>query len=264
MTQLYTYKIKVSYRGTGYFGWQVQSSQEGKTIQGEINKALKIITKSEQIKTLGAGRTDAGVHALGQVFRAEIPLNIQDDALVRALNSLLCEDIRILKVRRCYEKFNPISDSLWKEYVYLFTNCREVSPFGYQYVTDYGFHLEFELMQDACKLFQGKKDFCNYQCTGTEVPDTTREIFECDLTEQKCQGHFEIITPDYYIFRVRGGGFLKQMVRLMVGTLWNIGRKKITVDALQNSFDKKLPHKLGAVAPPQGLYLRKIRYPDGF
>tara|TARA_Y100000590_G_scaffold470726_3_gene668782 strand:- start:69208 stop:69978 length:771 start_codon:yes stop_codon:yes gene_type:complete len=256
---LNTYKLIIQYKGTAYQGWQIQP--QGKTVQGEVNKALAKISKCEDLKTIGSGRTDSGVHALGQTVKATISLEIGNDELKRGLNSLLPDDIKILAVERANESFHPIGDSEWKEYIYLFSTNRETSLFHSDFLSIYPYQLDIERMKKACELFVGRHDFADFQCVGTEVNSTTREIFECELVEFKSDWGIFPPSEDVFSLRVKGDGFLKQMVRLMVGTLWNIGLSKTHLEELESSLAAPTGIKLGAVAPAQGLYLNKVFYP---
>lgn len=261
---LNTYKLILQYKGTNYLGFQVQSF--GKTIQGEINEALKTLSKSDEIKSIGSGRTDSGVHALGQVVRIEIPVEIPEESLVRALNSHLPEDIRVTHATRCGTSFHPIFSATSKEYNYVFSNKQNISPFAHDLVTLFPYELDIEKMKEGARLFCGSHDFINFQCTGTDVETTVRQIFSCDLIHHHSDGHWAHLLSDYYVFRVVGSGFLKQMVRLMMGALWSLGRGKITLLDIENSLNHpaKSPRtkRLGATAPPQGLYLKEVHYQD--
>ena len=257
-----TYKLTLQYKGTNYLGFQVQSV--GQTIQGELNKALRILAKSEDIKTIGSGRTDAGVHAFAQIVRIEIPVDIPEESLVRAVNSHLPHDIRVVAVSRCASDFHPIFSAQSKEYNYVFSNEQSISPFAYDLVTLFPFELDIELMQKGCKIFCGEHDFINFQCTGTDVETTVRQVISCELIHYQSAGHWKHLLNDYYVFHIVGSGFLKQMVRLMMGALWSLGRGKISLEDLENSLrpiHKTRHHKrLGATAPPQGLYLKEVHY----
>ena len=128
-------------------------------------------------------------------------------------------------------------------------------------LTYYPHHLDIEKMNRACKLFLGEHDFVNFQCQGTEVATTVRQITECEvLPINSADGHWGHLVGDYYVIRVVGNGFLKQMVRLMVGALWNIGRGKIGEADLHRALNHPLDKRLGATAPPQGLYLKVVHY----
>jgi tRNA pseudouridine38-40 synthase len=256
----FNYLLTIQYKGTAYLGWQVQEKQ-GKTVQGELNKALRKISKSEEINSIASGRTDAGVHAFGQKCKVRIPLEIPAVNLIKALNSFLPDDIRIIEAENCEEAFHPIRDSLWKEYWYCFST-EESGAMSHEWMAHYSFELDFDQMQKACQLFVGSHDFCNFFCVGSETATTIREIFECELIQQKQQGQpFAQFSSDHWCFRVRGSGFLKQMVRLMVGVLWEVGRGKVTLEQLSDALINPCPNKLGAVAPACGLYLYKVTYP---
>lgn len=252
------YKLTIEYKGTNYLGFQIQSI--GKTIQGELNNALKILSKSENIKSIGSGRTDAGVHALAQVVRIEIPVNIPAESLVRAINAHLPLDIRVKEAVLSTIDFHPIYSAKSKEYNYVFSNRESISPFAEELVTLFPFDLDIEMMKEGCKLFCGEHDFINYQCTGTDVETTVRNIFSCELVHHFSTGHWGNFIDDYYVMKVTGNGFLKQMVRLMMGALWSLGRGKVTLLELEESLKTPRSNRLGATAPPQGLYLREVHY----
>lgn len=252
------YKIWIEYKGTRFSGFQVQSDDI--TIQGEINKALSVIAKTQEIKTVGSGRTDAGVHAFGQVLRIDMPLEIQPQSLLRALNSHLPPDIRVNKAEVSSSDFHPIFSAKSKEYNYVFATQEIPSVFGNDLMTVVPYDLDIELMRKGCQLFCGEHDFINYQCTGTEVQSTVRTIFSCEIVEYDSMGHWGAVAPKYYVLKIIGTGFLKQMVRLIMGALFNLGRGKITLEEIQNSFNSPLKNRLGPTAPPQGLYLKEVHY----
>ena len=252
------YRITLQYKGTKYLGFQIQS--KGQTIQGELNNALKILSKSEEIKSIGSGRTDTGVHAFAQVVRIEIPVDIPEENLVRAINSHLPQDIRITSAARCTRDFHPIFSANSKEYNYVFSNKQSISPFAHELITLFPFDLDIEKMKSGCKIFCGEHDFVNFQCTGTEVETTVRHIFTCELVHHRSNGHWGHMLNEYYVLRIVGSGFLKQMVRLMMGALWSLGRGKITLEDLEKSLKTPQTNRLGATAPPQGLYLVEVHY----
>ncbi len=256
---LNTYKVKIQYIGTSYCGWQIQPSD--KTVQGSLNKVLSQICKTDNIVTLGSGRTDSGVHALGQVVKISMPLLIGNEELLRALNSLLPKDIRVLEVENVNESFHPIQQAQWKEYSYLFSTSRDLSVFHKQYVAQAPTGLDLDLMQKATQLLVGEHDFKDFQCVGTEVNSTTRNIFSCKLDPySENWGPFPK-EEEIYVLSVNGNGFLKQMVRLIVGTLWSVGQGKVTLEHLESSLSAPTGEKLGIVAPPNGLYLKEVFYP---
>lgn len=231
----------------------------GKTIQGELNEVLKKFCRSENIHSIGASRTDAKVHARDQIVRIDIPLDISPEILPKALNGFLPQDIRILKAERTTRAFHPIGESKGKEYHYYFFQNNFYLPHFNELMTFYPYSLDIEKMKTACFLLEGKHNFFNYFCTGSEFKTTWKTIFSCSM-EQVKNSHYELMPYEYFIFKISGEGFLKQMVRLLMGTLWGIGRNKISLDNFKYSLENKLEKKLGVCAPPQGLYLNKIDY----
>lgn len=252
------YRLTIQYKGTRYCGWQVQPTQAGATVQGSLNHALAVVAKSREVRSLGAGRTDAGVHALGQVAKVSIPLEINPLNLIRALNVNLPDDIRVVAAETSDEAFMPTVHAKSKEYQYRFTCERGFTAFQNDFIVNHPFELDLELMRKGCNVLVGEHDFCNFYTEGTEVSSTVREILECEIYEV-LQGEWSML-PRHYVFRVVGTGFLKQMVRLLMGAIWNLGRNKITLLDLEKAL---LPYKsprLGPVAPPHGLYMIRVNY----
>jgi tRNA pseudouridine38-40 synthase len=254
---IHHYKLIVQYKGNRYLGWQVQPEGAGHTIQGELNKALQVVSKSQNVKSMGAGRTDAGVHALGQVAKVSIELQIVPSSLVKALNSHLPDDIRIISAELSDADFFPTVHAKSKEYHYRFTCERSFTAFQNDFIQNHPFELDLEKMREACKVLIGQHDFTNFYCEGTEVASNIREIYECEILEIP-QGDWML--PSHYVFRVVGNGFLKQMVRLLMGAVWNIGRGKITLEDLRSALGPTKVQKLGAVAGPSGLYMVRVNY----
>lgn len=251
------YRLVLQYKGTNYLGWQVQPASSGRTIQGELNQALETISKAKA-HSLGSGRTDAGVHALGQVVKVGIELTIEPDKLIKALNGNLPPDIRVIHAEPSDYEFFPTAHAKSKEYHYRFTNLRMPSALQNDFIANHSFQLDFMVMREACKLLIGEHDFTNYFCEGTDVASTVRTIFECEILEVE-QGQWEML-PKHYVFRVVGNGFLKQMVRLLMGAIWNVGRGKISLEEFAKSLNSQRRDRLGPVAPPQGLYLVCVNY----
>jgi tRNA pseudouridine38-40 synthase len=257
-SQLTTYKLTLQYFGKNYFGWQIQ--KDVPTVQGMLEKSLNRICGEHFFKTLGASRTDRGVHALGQVCKVELPLNLKESELLAALNSLLPEDIRILACEQVDQNFHPIYDAKKKTYNYLFSQARSKTAFQNELVGNCSYPLNFELIKKACSTLVGKHDFVNYFCTGSDVSGTIREIFDCRLSQIDSGDHFERLLPSLYQIEITGSGFLKQMVRLLIGAMWNVGRGEISLDEFKLSLREKKTEKLGPVAPASGLYLKTIYY----
>lgn len=257
---LNTYKLKISYCGKGFEGWQVQPEGH-RTIQGELNKALKKISKSDEVFCLGSGRTDSGVHAYGQIVRISIPLSIEGSALTRGLNSQLPPVIRVLSAQKIEGDFHPVRDALWKEYQY-FLYCGEIlPPFMEGLWTHCSYNLDLPKMEKAIQTFIGSHDFVNFSTKGTEVSTTIRKIHQAQV---------ELVPMDLpmgawdggllYKFSFVGEGFLKQMVRLMVGTTIAAGRGKVNSADIKDFLGPEKDTKLAAVAPADGLYLKHVEY----
>lgn len=253
------YKLTLSYQGSAYKGWQIQP--DARTVQGELNKSLKKMLKS-QLRTIGSGRTDAGVHALAQVVRLESEQSISIQALFKGLNSLLPNDIKVLDVTESSESFHPILSAQAKEYWYLMSFKSNLSPFESSLITKFHGQIELDKLHEACRLFIGRHDFSHYFCVGTDIQSSVREIYECELIFVDQVGHWSelSLSGPYYYLRIRGNGFLKQMVRLIVGTMIKYAKGQLNLEDIRVSLkDGKRPH-LAPVAPPQGLYLAEVFY----
>ena len=254
------YQSVLSYEGTGFYGWQKQPDQN-QTIQGQLEKALEKISKSKEVHTIGSGRTDAGVHALGQVVRIEIPLEIDPSSLTKALNSKLPASIKVLETHLSSETFNPVFDAISKEYRYFFTN-EDLPPHLRNTVTRIKGDLDFELLETAWSQFIGSHDFQNFFTVGTPVKSTVREVFDAELLKIQSGDQWSSACAPYYCLRVKGSGFLKQMVRLMVGSAWSVAKSKVSLIELAEALNTPLENKLGAVAPAEGLFLWNVQYPQ--
>jgi tRNA pseudouridine38-40 synthase len=257
--RLNTYKAILEYNGRHYFGWQIQN--DVRTIQGDLVQALKKINKNGDVRVIGASRTDRGVHALGQVCRIEQSIDMDPNALKAALNSLLDKDINLLSVSREDESFHPIFQVDWKEYFYLFTyGNSQARCFQSGLISHFNFPLDLKLVEKACAELIGEFDFQNYFCTGSEVPTTIRSIYECELIPLEKHPTYEQLFGHGYMIRFKGSGFLKQMIRLLMGALWNVGRGQVSMEDFKNSLVQPRNQKLGPVAPADGLYLSNISY----
>lgn len=249
------YKAVIQYKGTHYFGWQVQKKE--RTVQGVLNATLRKIAQSHQIKSLATGRTDAKVHALAQILRIDLPIVIPPEALKKALNSLLPDDIRIISVEESDHSFSPITQAKKKEYHYIFTNEKRLSAFQTELYTNFPYHLDFKLMTEATNFLVGEKDFVNYYTKGSNTTTTVRHIYKALLSKKENTNPY-LGLDNYFVFEIQGSGFLKQMVRLLVGAVIEVGRRKVSLSEFKESFSQKLDSKLGPVAPPEGLYLYNV------
>ena len=257
-----SYRLTLQYKGTNFSGWQIQPNQ--KTIQGELNRALKKITQSEDIYSLGASRTDAGVHALEQIARVDLPFEIECLGLLNALNSYLPKDIKVSHLFPCSPNFEPIFHAKRKTYQYKFAFKDHLPPHFNDFIAWNKHDLDLSLIQKGCEIFIGEHDFRNFFTTGTPVNSTVRRIYSCQVELVEVDSFWSEHLERYFVLHFEGNGFLKQMVRLMVGALWNLGQGKMSIKDLQKYLQEA--HQItggkraGAVAPACGLYLTKIIY----
>ncbi len=252
------FKLIIAYDGTDFHGWQIQANRP--TIQGEIVGILRRITQ-ENVTLHGAGRTDAGVHALGQVgsFRTQSILAAGD--FQRALNAMLPPAIRIVAAEEVGPDFNARWSARGKVYRYRVYRGRVVPPMVWRYVLPYPFPLDEDAMRAAAARFVGMHDFTSFAAsTGSEEDDKERdmqrEIFATELVR----------SPDNeeLVFTVRGRSFLRYMVRKMVGTLLDVGRGKLKPEDIDRLFDLKDRSKSGPTVPSQGLCMVSVELEESF
>lgn len=245
----------VAYDGTRFCGWQRQ--ENGPTIQAAIEDALlpfsdrRIGDEIVPPTLFGAGRTDAGVHALGQVASVQIGTQHSAEAIQRAVNVQLDRDIRVLQVTDAPEGFNARFDAIGKTYRYRIATGDVVSPFAHRYVWHQPQPLDVKAMQAATPALVGRHDFRAFMSSGSDVVDTVRTVDHADLR----------ITSDELVFEVHGDGFLRHMVRAIVGTLVDVGagrRSPASMSSLVDSLDRG---GAGDTAPAQGLTLMSVDYP---
>tara|TARA_B100000925_G_scaffold291194_1_gene278418 strand:+ start:4206 stop:4946 length:741 start_codon:yes stop_codon:yes gene_type:complete len=245
--------------GREFLGWQKQS-QSFNTVQGILEKAINKVSKDALINSIGSGRTDTGVHALGQVVRVEMKSDYPLDMFTKGVNNFLPPSIRILEVEHCDQNFHPVFNSKKKVYKYVIGSL-PTRPFLDGLFLYYPYELNEELLKKGAKAFEGKYDFCNYFCTGTDVTSTTRKIFSCEFSKVSYVDlGFNQIYGDFYEFRIEGEGFLKQMVRLIVGALLSLNEGRVDLQDIRTSLQVPLRQKLGPTAPPDGLYLDRVDY----
>lgn len=249
------YRLELSYDGTDFYGWQKQPNVQ--SVQESLENCIKKIIKQDNVKSMGSGRTDAGVHAKKQVVRLEIPVSIEAEKLRRALNQNLSKSIRVNKIE-VSEEFHPTRDVKIKNYRYYFS-MNELCPSLSRYVLYLDRIVDIEEMEKGARLFIGRHSFHNYFCVGTPVKSFEREIISCEIVPTTLESQFGSKVECYYL-EIKGTGFLKQMVRLIFGSLHFLGLKKITVPMIQESLNKTSDQKLAPVAPPQGLILYDVTY----
>lgn len=257
------YKLTLSYNGFPYEGWQKQPHDRA-TVQGELEKCLKELfpNSKDALHTLGSGRTDRGVHAVGQVVKLSLVENVPESGLKKALNGKLSPNIRVLECAECSSSFHPILDSLSKEYRYYLLPTSNQSPFLYPFVTYWNQPFDLSKAKMALSLFKGEHDFHNFFTTGTPVKSTVRKIYECQVLENHDElGSFFEFPEGTLCFELKGEGFLKQMVRCIMGAILSHAKGDCSVEELANALKSREKVRIGRVAPSNGLYLYQVNYP---
>jgi tRNA pseudouridine38-40 synthase len=252
------FKLTIAYDGTDFHGWQIQANKP--TIQGEIVNVLQRLAQ-EKIVLHAAGRTDAGVHALGQVasFRTQSALSAQE--FQRALNALLPPTIRIAGAEEVGPDFNARWSALGKTYRYRLYRGKVVPPTIWRYVLHYPFPLNEDAMRDAAARFVGIHDFASFAAsTGSEEDDkersTEREIYSTELLRSA--------DNEELVFTVKGRSFLRYMVRKMVGTLLDVGRGRLSPEDIDRLFELRDRSKSGPTVPPQGLVMAEVQHKEAW
>jgi tRNA pseudouridine38-40 synthase len=248
-----TIRLDLEYDGTGYHGWQVQPNAP--TIQQSLEGALHTIL-GERVRVVGAGRTDAGVHALGQVghFRTESKRDVE--ALLRGVNSLLPDDIVVKAVAESSSDFHARRSALLKRYEYWILNDPGRSAFHHRFVWHVRVKLDLDRMRRAAECLIGQHDFASFQASGGEPGRTT--VRRPGLLEVRSFGNGVIRIA------AEADGFLRGMVRILTGTLVDVGRGKIPEQAVPRILEAKDRTAAGESAPGKGLFLMRVLYPEPF
>lgn len=240
-------KLTIEYDGKEYNGWQKQPNKLN--IQGEIEKAIKQIT-GEKVELNASGRTDAGVHALGQVanFKTESKIPIEKFAI--AINSQVKNSIRVIHAEEVEENFHSRYNCKQKTYRYIINN----SAYGSSIYRNLEYHmpvkLDFEKMKEAIQYFEGEHDFKAFKSSGTSSKSSIRTIYKAIIKKNE----------DRIIIELTGNGFLYNMVRIISGTLVDVGLGKIAPNEIPKIIEGKDRTKAGKTLPPQGLFLVQVQY----
>ena len=241
-------KLIVAYDGTNYCGWQVQPN--GETIESMLNRHLTELLK-EEIHVIGASRTDSGVHADGNVAVFDTNARMPADRISYAMNTRLPADIRIQDSCEVPPDFHPRFQQTVKTYEYRICNRRFPNPIERLYSLFYYWDLDLEKMQKAASCLVGTHDFTSFCTKKEEVTNHVRRIYELDLTR----------SGDMIILRIRGNGFLYNMVRILTGTLLEVGLGDRSLPEVRLALEGKDRSLAGFTAPPQGLFLVDVFYP---
>jgi tRNA pseudouridine38-40 synthase len=241
-------KLTLVYEGTQYRGWQSQGGR-GPNIQEILEDKIEKITRI-RTKIIGAGRTDAGVHARGQVANFHTEHTIDTTSLLRALNSIPPYDIIVSETEEVPDDFHARYSALEKRYRYRILNRQTPNPFDSRFSWHVRGVLDMEKMQGAAALFVGEKDFASFKGAKCGAKTTRRNLKQLKITRDQ-----NIIT-----FDLIGSGFLRHMVRNIVGTLVEAGRGKTSVEEIQNIFAARDRRQAGPTAPAHGLFLMSVAY----
>ncbi|WLR55004.1 tRNA pseudouridine(38-40) synthase TruA [Mesobacillus subterraneus] len=241
-------KCTISYDGTGFSGYQVQPGK--RTVQGELEKTLERLNKGTSIRVNASGRTDAGVHARGQVIHFDTTLEIEPARWLKALNSLLPDEIAVLSVDIAESDFHARFDAVGKEYRYFLLLSKHRNPFQRNYAYQFQYELDLEAMREASKQLLGTHDFTSFCSARTEVEDRVRTLKEIDFYEEN----------GLLVLRFVGDGFLYNMVRILVGTLLEVGAGRRAPNSMLQLLEDMDRTRAGKTAPGHGLYLWKVFY----
>jgi len=241
-------KLIIEYDGTNYLGWQVQ--QGGPTIQGTLEEKLSRLT-GERIRSFGSGRTDSGVHAFGQVAHFKTQSQMDTRTIQRALNSLLPSDIMIQKAEEVEDGFHARKHSKSKVYEYRILNRKLRSVFHRGYMWHVPQKLSLTEMKKATQSLIGEHDFSAFRTVGSPTRTTVRRVIRAEWKRGK---------DGLIRFEIEANGFLKQMVRSIVGTLVEIGKGKRKASDLRKILNSKDRKEAGSTAPSHGLFLKEVKY----
>jgi tRNA pseudouridine38-40 synthase len=252
ITSLRRIRITLAYDGTEFHGWQVQPGLP--TIQGVLEEIVGAM-EGKPVHVAGSGRTDAGVHALAQVAAFTIANPVPVANLQRAVNRLLPPAIRILDAVEVQAGFHPRFDAVAKTYRYTLYRAPICPPFQWRYVHHYPYPLDEGAMIEAARIFEGEHDFTAFAASdnrGGDEKSRVRRIFRSEL----------VPSGEALVYTVRGSGFLKHMVRNIVGTLIETGRGNLDAPAIAACFSDDWEGKAGPTAPAKGLVLQSVEYPQ--
>ena len=242
------FKATIAYDGTDFHGWQIQPNHP--TVQGTLKRALETIERGP-VDPQGAGRTDAGVHALGQVASFSLKNPIPEANLLKAVNRLLPKTVRVLAIERVAAEFHARHSATGKLYEYRIWRGDACSPFDVRYVCHHPFPLDEAAMMEAAGAFAGRHDFRSLAASGSEdLESTVRTIFSSVLKRE----------GELLIYRVHGNGFLYHMVRNIVGTLLEVGRGRLVAGGITGVLGAKERAAAGPTAPARGLFLVRVEY----
>lgn len=243
------YLAVVSYRGTNYCGWQKQTISKLPSVQEKIEVVLSRIL-NENIKIFGSGRTDAGVHALGQTFHFETTKEIDSYKFIHGFNELIPNDIVLISVEKVSDDFHARFNAVSKTYLYKIENKKLFDPFNENLAYQLKQKLDVEAMKNAAKVFEGEHNFQNFTSKEEDDNNFVRVVHKITISEDK----------DFINIELNGNGFMRYMVRMIVGNLVQVGLGKMTASEIKKNLTEKVRKPSSYKAPAEGLYLKEVCY----
>ena len=240
------FKLTIQYDGTDYCGWQIQKNVI--TVQATIKKALEEIVKTNNVNVIGSGRTDSGVHSVGQVCSVKLKTNMTNIQLLKALNSKLPNNIRVSLSEIVDDNFNARFSAVDREYIYKIK--KESSPFDYKYYWNYPYDYDINILNNCAKIVIEQNNFYNFCKPSPDIKN-----YNCTINYSQWE-----IENDILIYQINANRFLHHMVRMLVGTMLEVSRGKISKVDFLNLFNQNLNKNMILTAPSKGLYLFKVKY----
>ena len=247
------FKLLLQYDGTDFHGWQIQ--EELRTVQGELTEALSLI-EGREVTVHGSGRTDAGVHAEGQVASVVINRQITPEKLRGAINGNIGKDVRVMRVEEVDPEFHARYSAIGKTYVYRVVNDQVISPFWVRYAHQDARPFNLETMTRAAKLFLGEHDWTSFSAAQSDVEDRVRTVTQCEIYRHED----ERSVGNVINIKMSANGFLRYMVRAIAGTLMAVGRGDLSEEEVQSAIENGVRPTEAVTAPACGLTLLNVHY----
>lgn len=248
------FKLHIQFDGTDFHGWQVQGKL--RTVQGELERVLTLLNGEERVYVHGSGRTDAGVHAEGFVANVTMSKSFTPERLMKAINGNLWADVRVLKVEKVDDDFHARFSAKGKTYLYRVVNAPYISPFWARYALLEARPLDIGKMNETARLFLGEHDWTAFSSANSEVGHRVRTITDFTVESKwDNRGNAAMIE-----FKISGNGFLRYMVRSIVGTMLEVGRGEKDSDTIQTAIITGDRSLAGMTSPALGLTLLKVHY----
>ena len=246
----YRYKVLLQYDGSHFVGFQIQPN--GRTVQGDIEKALNIMTKGKIVKLRSAGRTDSGVHAKGQVIHFDYPFRLPPENMLRALNSLTTDEISFYTAEIVDTDFHAQYSAAGKKYQYRVDINPVMAPFKRLYVLHHPYRINMEALEIALNDLIGEHDFTSFCASNSGKENKVRTVYEAKVEKDELNGEL--------IFTFRGNGFLYNMIRILIGTLLQIANGLRPADNIKHLLEVKDRNQAGPTAAAHGLYMMETFY----